>query len=97
MSQQKAPQVQQPSQMHHNAPNMPSYQNMQLHHPYNPQIGQNNMVYQGQYQMQQQQYQQNLHMNHARSFSSVPHNFQGQMGGYQNQGPVQMAQPGQFW
>jgi hypothetical protein len=27
----------------------------------------------------------------------VPHNFQGQMGGYQNQGPVQMAQPGQFW
>ena len=94
MNQQKAPQVSQPQVPQQHPSNFPVYQNMQPHHPYNPHIAQHNMVYQGQYQHQQQP--QHLQMGQARPLSMPP--FQGQqMGGYQSQGQVQVMQPGQFW
>ena len=94
MNQQKAPQANPPQVPQHNPSNFPTYQNMQLHHPYNPHIAQHNMVYQGQYQHSHQP--QHPHMSHNRNFS-MPHGHQGQPVGYSNQGSVQVMQPGQFW
>ena len=92
MNQQKQPQSP-PQQPLYNQ--TPVYQNMQLHHPYNPHL-QNNMVYQGQYQQQQPNMS---HMYHQRSFNSMPHGYHPQQMGYPQQGPVGTMPPaqGQFW
>lgn len=86
MSQQQQPQPPQQAQ-NYNSFGAIKHTNMQLHHPYNPHIGQSNMVYQSHYQQQP-------HMVHQRQLSSMPH---GYPQGYGQPGGVGVMPQGQFW
>ena len=96
MSQQNQPQTQQPPQnqqfnQHFSYQDIKN-QSMQLHHPYNPHIAQNNLVYQSNYQQQPV-------MNHhyqQRNFTSMPHGYGHGMGQGQYFSQNGM-QPGSFW